>query len=235
MASQAQSAQELDELTLCESGWPVFQHPWQILENSSSNQIHLSNFLAPETTCFETFPLFETSNPPPATTHDTLEPFQCVDQNLPLHFGDPHLHRLSYGSGCNTVVPRPAPGRFCGSGSAVNDSHSTPDRPSVSSPLQRTFTTIQGSHDIADIGASICSLVAEQLKRMSGLSITQASTLATTTPLPAGNDPLWPPDIRTSGRILVDSKGHKLSHRARKTQKKENSGLVKQEKGRSTR
>lgn len=191
MALQAQFAQELDELTLCESGWPLLPRHWQILENSSSNQSHLSNFLAPDITCFESFSPFETSYPPPAITYDTLEPFQCIDQNLPLHFGDPQLHRLvSYDSGYNTVVPSPAPGEFYETESAV--------------------------------------IVAEHLKQLSGLSTTQASTPATTRPLPARNDPLSPPNTMTSSRILVDSQGCKLSNRPRKTQKVAKRELVKE-------
>lgn len=213
MALQGQSSQDLDELNLGESGWPPFQH--QILASSSSTDSHLLNSLAPEVSSFEKFPRFETSRLPPSTTHDTPEPFQCIDQNWPLNFGDLQLHRLSYDSRCNTVVPIPVAGELYGSGSVVNDSQSILDSSIVPSPLQKSFAAMQGSHDIADIGATICSMVADHLKRLGG----QRNTQSTTTPLPASNDPLSTPDIRASSGILVDSQGHKLSHRSRKAQK----------------
>lgn len=200
-------------MTLSEGDWSPFQY--EILENSSNIDSHFLNFFTPDTTSFEGFSALETSRLPPSTTHDTPEPFQCIGQNWPLNFGDLQLHGLSYDSRCNTVVPIPAAGKLYGSGSVVNDSQLILESPIVPSPLQNSFAAMQGSHGIADIGATICSLVADDLKRLGG----QRNTQSTTTPLPASNDPLSTPDTKASSSILVDSQGYKLSHRSRKTQK----------------
>lgn len=222
MALQGQPRQELDKLTLGGSGWSPFQY--QISENSSNIESHLWNPLALDNTSFEDFSALETSYLPHSITFDVLEPFQCIDQSFPLHFGDLQLHGLSHDSRCNTAAPIPAPGKVYGGGSAVNDSQSPFNSPSASSPLQNAFAAMQGSHGIADIEATICSLVAEHLNRLGGLGNIQS----TTTPLPATNDPHSPPDTKASSRIiLVDSQGHKPSHRSRKAQKLANSGLVK--------
>lgn len=229
MALQAQSSQELNELTLCESGWLPLQH--NVLENSFGIESHLSDSLPPEVNYFEAFSRFETPTLPAIISHDTLQPSQCICHSLPSQFGDPQLHGPSYDSGFNTFFSSPSPEKFFGSGNAASGSHSTLDSPIVLSPLQNAISAMQGSHDIADIGATICSLVEDYLKRVGGLSTIQA----TTTSLPSRNDLLPPPDGRTSNHTLVDSQDHKFSHRSRKTQKVANSGLIKHAKDRVTR
>lgn len=215
----SQELDELDELILCESGWPSFQY--QALECSPSLDRHPSNFLVPDATFYGSFPSFETSSFPAFITHDTPEPLQCTDEDTPLHFADLQLYGSLHDFGRTTVVSSPAPGTFDVIGSAMNDYQPSADSSSVPTPLQNTVASMERRDDIAEIGATICSLIADHLKRLSGVSTAKA----TTTLPPARNEPLLGPDTRTPSRILVDSPGHRGSRRSSKTQRVANIGV----------
>lgn len=219
MILHTHSSQELDELILCESGWPSFQH--MTLEGLSGLDSHPSDFLAPDPALFGGSSPFETPSFPAFITHDTPEPFQCTDQDMTLQLTDSQFYGSSHDSGRTTVVSSPAHGRVGDIGSAMNDNQPTVDSSSVSTSLQNAFASMEERDDIAEIGATICSLVADHLKRLSGLSTTRA----TATLLPTRNEPLLAPATRTSSRILVDFQGHRGRRRSSKTQKAANSGV----------
>lgn len=232
MIPYAHSAQELDELTLDGSGWPSLQHRGLEMEKSPGIENHPSNFLAPDTNFFERTSHFDTSSLPAFMTHNLLEPFPCIDSNMSLHFADLRLHQSFHDSGYATLVSSPASGELDGgSRSAVNNHHLLPDSPSVSSPLQKAFSTMQGNNDIAEIGAVICSLVADHLKQLSGLSTTKA----TTTPCITKDDRSWAPDTKTSEGAHIDPQNHRLSPLHSRTEKLASSGLDKQKRDRVTR
>lgn len=219
MIIHAHSCQELDELILCGSGWPYFQY--QTLGGSPSLDVFPSDFLAPDATVLGISVPFETSSLPGCIPHDTLEPFPCTDENVSLHFADSQLYGSSQDSGRTTIVSSPTPGSLYGIGSAINDDQPTVDNSSVSVPLQNASASMQGRDDIAQIGATICSLVADHLKRLSDLSTTRE----TTTPVLATKEPHSAPDNGISRRIRFDSQGHRASHRSSKTQKVEKDGI----------
>lgn len=226
MIPYAHSARELDELTLDNSGWPPLQHRVLEIEKPPSIESHISNFLGPDTGFFERNSQFETSSLPAFVTHDPLEPFPCIHSDMSLHFADPQLDEFPHGFEHTTVVSSPASGELDGgSGSAADNNHLLPDSLKVPSPLQTAFSAMQSTKDIAEIGAVICSLVADHLKQISGLR----------TPFTGINGPQSAPDTKTSGRVHVDPQKHRPSHLYGEAQKVASSGLGKQKGERVTR
>lgn len=217
MISDAHAAQGLDEMTLGDSGWPPVQY--QCPKSSSKIDCHFSNFLAADAICLDSFFPFEALPFQDFITHDTSQPFQCTDKNTPLHF-EPQYYGSSRDYGHTTLVASPALEEFNGIGSALDDKHPILNSRIMPNPLQNAFDSVQGRDDIAEIGATICSLIADHLKRLSGLS----TTTATTTLLPAANDPLLAHNIHKSSRVPVDSRSHCASHRSNKAQRVVRSG-----------
>lgn len=207
MASHTRSAQELYELILSENGWSSFQN--QSLKSSFNLGSHLSNFRAADATCFKSAFPFEASSPRDFIPHD-----------MSLQLADPELFEPSHDFGRTTDFASPSLEEFNGIGSGINERYPDHDNPSVSTPLQNAVSSIQGRDAIAEIGATICSLVADHLKRLSGLN----STTSTTTLLQAGNDAVLAPDLNNSSRLLVDSQGRRANHRSSKAQRVVNSG-----------
>lgn len=201
MTSHTRSAQELYELTLSENGWSSFQN--QSLKSPFNFDSHLSNFKAADATCFKSAFPFEASSCPEFIPHD-----------LSLQFADPELFGLSQDSERTTDVSSPALGEFNDIGNGVNERHPDLNNPSVSTPLQNAFYSVQGRDSVAEIGATICSLVADYLKLLSGLNTTTSNT----TLLQAGNDAVSAPDLNNSRHSLIDSQGRRVKHPSIKAQ-----------------
>lgn len=207
MTSHTHSALELYELTQSENGWSFFQN--QSLKSPFNFDSHLSDFQAADATCFKSAFPFEASSPPDFIPYD-----------MSLQIADPELLGLFQDSASTTDVASLALGEFNGIGGGVNERQPDLNNPSVSTPLQNAFSSVQGRDSVAEVGATICSLLADYLKLLSGLNTTTSNT----TLLQAGNDDVSAPDPNNSSRILIDSQGRQVKHQSRKAQRVVNSG-----------
>lgn len=204
-------------MTLGDNGWPPFQY--QFPKSSSKLDSHLSNFLAEDAVYSESLFPFEALPLQDFITYDTSQPFQCTDVDTPLHF-DTQQYGPSHDYGRTSLVASPALGEFNGITSELNDKHPVLNSCVVPNPLQNPFDSVQGRDAVAEIGATICSLVADHLKRLSGMSTTTAAT----TLLPTANNPLPASNTHKSSRVLVESRSHCASRRSEKAQPVVSSG-----------
>lgn len=207
MTFHTHSAQELYELTLSENDWSSFQS--QCLKSPLNFDSHLSSFHVADATCFKSALPFEASSPSDFIPH-----------GMSMQFADPELFGSSQDSGRTNDVASPALGEFNGIGGGVNERQPDLNNPSVSTPLQNAFSSVQGRHSVAEVGATICSLVADYLKLLSGLNTSTSNT----TLLQAGNEAVSAPDPNNSSLILIDSQGRRVKHQSVKAQKVVESG-----------
>lgn len=207
MTSHTHSAQELYELTQSENGWSFFQN--QSLKSPFNFDSHLSDFQAADATCFKSAFPFEAPSPLDFIPHD-----------ISLQFADHELFGLSRDSGSTADVASPGLGEFNGIGGGVNERQPDLNNPSVSTPLQNALPSVQGRDSVAEVGATICSLVADYLKLLSGLNTSTSNT----TLLQAENDTVSAPGPNNSSHILIDSQGRRVKYQSSKAQRVVKSG-----------
>lgn len=220
MDSHSQHVQDLDQPSFDQNSWPPSQP--QLLGTSPDIESRITNFLAPNTIPLAGF--LETPSLPDLKACDAFLPFQCMDEDVPLHRFPPQLDECYCHSECNIFTSNSAPRTTHRSGSAVNEDCTTRDSSSVPSPLKNASIVLLGNNDVAKLRSLICSLIINHLKRMSPPQTVKV-------PVNASNDPLLQSGTKTFGRAHTALRSDRSRGLPIKTRKRVTEGFENGEQG----